>query len=70
MGERPKFGATIAGISMKSHTEARLLHSIIMDAMRDHAGSPYETLLAEWSNEIASIRRRAQRDNWIGWEEP
>lgn len=62
-----KFGHVNAGIYASSHEEARLLQEIIQSALRDRAGTSAEPSLAKWNNELASIRRKAERDAWVGW---
>lgn len=61
------FGHVIAGIYASNHDEARLLQQIIQTALRDRAGTPAEASLARWNNDLASIRRKAERDEWTGW---
>lgn len=64
-----KYGHVIAGIYVSSHAQARLLQEILQREMRERAGRPEEGLLAKWHNELVSIRTKADRDSWIGWED-
>lgn len=65
-----KRGHVLAGVTVSDHSQARLLQSVLADAMRDRAGRPEEAQLARMYNELEGVRRRARRDSWIGWESP
>jgi hypothetical protein len=62
-----QWGAVIAGISVKSHQQARLLEEMLSRELRERAGKPEETILAKWNNELVRLRRKAVEQEWIGW---
>lgn len=64
-----RFGHVIANIDIRSHDEARLLEELIHKAMREMAGDERERTLARWSNSIATTRRNAEAQKWIGWSD-
>ena len=62
------YGQVLAGIHASNQEEARLLQAMIHRELRERAGTPAEAVLAKWSNHLASIRRDAERKEWVGWE--
>lgn len=64
-----KFGHYLAGIYVSCHAEARVLQDILQEALRNRAAQREEPLLAQWNNDLASIRRRAIAEGWTGWED-
>ncbi|ANK73747.1 hypothetical protein FA04_14630 [Ensifer adhaerens] len=63
-----KYGSVLAGIYATNHDEARLLQEIMQSALKDRAGTKAEPTLARWNNELSNIRRKADANEWVGWE--
>jgi hypothetical protein len=43
------------------------MQSILIEAMKQYAGRPQETLLAKWNNDLTRTIRQAEAERWTGW---
>lgn len=65
----PQFGSVFAMITIHSPRQAMLMEKILIEAMKEHAGKPEETLLAKWHKEAVYMRAKAGKEGWRGWED-
>ncbi|CAN7165235.1 hypothetical protein LJR234_000334 [Mesorhizobium amorphae] len=63
-------GHVLASVTISDHSQARLLQSLLEQAMRERAGRPEEPTLARWYRDIEQTRRQAKDEGWAGWERP
>lgn len=64
-----RFAIVTGVMTVSSPRQAMLMERVMVKAMAEYAGKPEETLLALWHREAVSMRARAIRDNWRGWED-
>ena len=64
----PAFGQMIAGVYMRSRSQAILMREMLEREMVIRAGTPQETALAYWHREVASVLRKAEENGWAGWQ--
>lgn len=60
-------GHVLASVTISSHLQAALMQSILIEAMKQYAGRPQETLLAKWNNDLTRTIRQAEAERWTGW---
>ena len=61
-------GHVLASVTISSHLQARLMQSVLVEAMKEYAGRPQETMLAKWNNDLTRTIRKARDERWAGWE--
>lgn len=63
------FGRVMGTLAIDSRQQVRLLQRVLETGMRDFAGRHEETFLAQLYNDLAAMDRRAQAENWRGWND-
>jgi hypothetical protein len=66
---KPRFGSVMAMITLHSPRQAMLMEKLLIEAMKQYAGKPEETLLAKWHRETVYMQAKAKKGEWTGWED-
>jgi hypothetical protein len=61
-------GHVLASVTISSHLQAQLMQSILIEAMKQYAGRPQETMLAKWNNDLTRTISKAKAECWAGWK--
>lgn len=62
------FGRVMGTLAINSRQQVLLLQRILEGGMREYAGRHEETFLAKLHRDLATMDRKADRENWPGWD--
>lgn len=65
------YGATMVGLWMSEPHEAHVMQLAMEERLRNiGADDPDRPLIEKWRTEAMNLQSRAQKEQWIGWENP